>query len=320
MTQAPAQALSVGFLDPVHKSVLFGRDPPQDGGSGGRYHGHGDHKGGQQAEGDRQGHGDQQFSDRAAGKDHGQEYAYRSQGRGDDRARDLFCALDRGPGRRQASASETEDILHNDDGVIDQHAYAQRKAGQGHHVQGQAREIHQDDREQYRQGDTDAYHDGRTEIPQEQGQDDDGQQGADGHALHNIRDDHGDIGTLVHQGRGVQAFVPGLQLTDRPAHVPGYLVGTGRGALVNTEQDGGRTVQSGIGLVRVVNDPDIRHVFQADGAHALDITEQGTRDIFRIIIFISHLEQPGVPRFIVHVAGRHGEVLGVDHGGKGIHR
>ena len=117
----------------------------------------------------------------------------------------------------------------------------------------------------------------------------------------------------------MQAFVPGLQLAEGLSHIPGDLVGTGRGALVNAEQDRGRSVQPGIGFVRVVNDPDVRHIFQADGAYAFNVTEQGTRDIFRIVILISHLEQPGISLPVVHVTGRHGEILGVDHGRKGIH-
>ena len=44
--------------------------------------------------------------------------------------------------------------------------------------------------------------------------------------------------------------------------------------------------------------------------------QQCTADIVHAVVFLAHLQQPRLAAFVLDVTGRHGEVLGVDEGGK----
>ena len=46
--------------------------------------------------------------------------------------------------------------------------------------------------------------------------------------------------------------------------------------------------------------------------------QQCAADILHAVVFLAHLQQPRLTAFVLDVTGRHGEVLGVDQGGKGL--
>ena len=46
--------------------------------------------------------------------------------------------------------------------------------------------------------------------------------------------------------------------------------------------------------------------------------QQCTADILHAFVFLAHLQQPRLASFVLDVTGGHGEVLGVDEGGKGL--
>ena len=111
-----------------------------------------------------------------AHEDHGQEYGNGGQGRGGDGQSDL---LGRVSGRRLlllALLPVPEDVLQHDDGVVHEHADAQREAAEGDHVQRKAAEIHEAEGGQHRNGDGDGHHQNAAEVAQEHQEDEDGEE------------------------------------------------------------------------------------------------------------------------------------------------
>ena len=63
-----------------------------------------------------------------------------------------------------AAAPQTVDVFNDDNRVVDQHADAQRQAGQRQDIEGNAGEIHQHNGKQHAQRHTDGHDDGRAQV------------------------------------------------------------------------------------------------------------------------------------------------------------
>ncbi|SCI20133.1 Uncharacterised protein [uncultured Clostridium sp.] len=269
-------------------------------------------EGGHQAVTDAQGHGHHQAAHNAGREHHRQEHAHRGKGGGHHRHAHLFCALHGSAGRRHAAAAQTVDVLNDDHRVIHQHTNAEGKAGQGHHVQVQPGKVHEHHREQNGQRDADADHEGGLDILQEDGQHDDGQCSAHHHAGEDAVDDDGDVVALIGQHHHVQAVVLFFQLFKCGQAVVGDLACTGSRILIDFEDGCLFAVQAGVAVGGVINDLHIRHIRKAHVAVALHMQQQGTADILHTVVLFADFQQPGLAVLILHVTGRHGEVLGID--------
>ena len=310
--EAPLQTLGVLVLDLVEPLQLLGLGLFQHGGSSRRDNGEGHDKRGHEAVADAEGHGLHQALDDARREDDGQEDADGRQGRRHDRHAHLLCALHGGAGRRDAPAAQTVDVLDDDDGVIHQHTDAQRQAGQRHDVQVHAGEVHQHHSEQDRQRDAEADDEGGLDIPQEEGQHDDGQCRTDDHAAQDALDDDGDIVALVGQNDHMQAVVLGFQLLEGGQAVVRHFAGAGGGALVDLQHGCALAVQAGVAGLGVVDDLNVGHVRQADIPEAVHMEQQSAGDILDAVVFLADLQQPALAAGILDVTGGHREVLGID--------
>jgi hypothetical protein len=100
-----------------------------------------------------------------------------------------------------------EDVLQHDDGVVDEHAHAEREPAQAHDVQRHARSVQQ--RARACHGDRDRQRDGHgvAGVPQEQEEHQERQQPAQQQCLHHVGDGVGDEARLrdghVHRQRRV---------------------------------------------------------------------------------------------------------------------
>jgi len=108
----------------------------------------------------------------------GQEHHDGRQRTGDDRRRDLIGAVHGGLLDRLAGLVNPVNVLEHDDGVVHQHADAQRQATQRHDVQRQVIEVQQGEGRDDGNGNRGGDDDGASNVAQEQQQDDDGQQAA----------------------------------------------------------------------------------------------------------------------------------------------
>ena len=246
MSKAPFKGPAVFCQNPVEQTLLLLPARAQNHACGGGHDGHGCHQGSGQAVSDGHGHRDQQFTHGAGREDHRYKDTDRGECRCDDRIRNLFCALDGRTGRCDAALAQADDVFHDDDGIVHQHADAEREAGQRHDVQREVREIHQNQRKQNRERDADADHDRRTDVPQEQCQNQNRQQCAEQHAGQNILYDQGDVGALVHHRDNVQVLVVRHPLFNRRAAVFRNHAGAGGGTFENGHHDAAVSVQLGV--------------------------------------------------------------------------
>ena len=162
--QAEAQQLFIAVQHLIKQRVpdvllLF-----QHGGACAGHNGQRHNKGRHQAEGDGPGHVAEQLAHHAGGEHQRQKNADRRQGGGYDGPGHLTRALHRRAGGGHAAAPQTVDVFNDDNRVIDQHADAQREAGQRQDIEGNAGEIHQHNGKQHAQRHTDGHDDGRAQV------------------------------------------------------------------------------------------------------------------------------------------------------------
>ena len=315
--KAPAQRIAVVLLNALHDGVWPGLHTAQyRAGRGGDHRQRHDQRG-HQAVGNRQRQRQEHFAHGAGGEDHRQKDAHSGQRGGDDRPAHLPGPLHRRARRGNAAVAHADDILHDDDAVVHQHADAEGQARERHHVEGQVGEIHQHQGKEHRERNADADDDRRPHVPQEERQHQDGQQRAEGHALDDAADDQRNILALVHQFNEVQLRIFREQLFDRLRAAAGHLVRAGGGAFVDAEHDAGAAVEVGIAQLGVVDDGDggdVRHAHRAD---AVDIAQQRLRHVAGAAVFVAHAQQPGPALRVVNIARGHGKVLRIDQLGEG---
>ena len=110
----------------------------------------------------------------------------------------------------------------------------------------------------------------------------------------------------------MQAVVLFFQLFKCGQAVVGDLACTGSRILIDFEDGCLFAVQAGVAVGGVINDLHIRHIRKAHVAVALHMQQQGTADILHTVVLFADFQQPGLAVLILHVTGRHGEVLGID--------
>jgi len=116
----------------------------------------------------------------------------------------------------------------------------------------------------------------------------------------------------------VQTLVLGFQLLESVQTVGRYVTCAGTVVLVNFQHRSLLAVQAGVAVSGVVDDLHVCHIGKAHVAVALHMEQQCTADIVHAVVFLAHLQQPRLAAFVLDVTGGHGEVLGVDEGGKGL--
>ena len=116
----------------------------------------------------------------------------------------------------------------------------------------------------------------------------------------------------------MQTIVLGFQLLESIQTVGRYVTRAGTVVLVNFQHRGLLAVQAGVAVSGVVYDLHVCHIGKAHVAVALHMEQQCTADILHAVVFLAHLQQPRLAAFVLDVTGGHGEVLGVDEGGKGL--
>ena len=116
----------------------------------------------------------------------------------------------------------------------------------------------------------------------------------------------------------MQTLVLGFQLLESVQTVGRYVTCAGTVVLVNFQHRSLLAVQAGVAVGGVVDDLHVCHIGKAHVAVALHMEQQCTADIVHAVVFLAHLQQPRLAAFVLDVTGGHGEVLGVDEGGKGL--
>ena len=116
----------------------------------------------------------------------------------------------------------------------------------------------------------------------------------------------------------MQAIVLGFQLLESLQTVGGNVTCAGAVVLVNFQHRCLLAVQAGVAVGGVVDDFHVCHIGKAHVAVALHMEQQGPADIVHAVVFLAHLQQPRLAAFVLDITGGHGEVLGVDEGGKSL--
>ena len=199
MLEAPSERGPVLIEDDVEFLIFPVPHAPHYGAGCGRDDRQRDEERSGQAEADRQSHRDQKFLDVSVREYHRHENADRRHGRGNDRRADLFCSLHRGSGRVDAQRPQPENILHDDYGVVHEHAYAQGQTRESHDIDRKPGEVHQYQREEHRKRDAYRHDERRPHISQEQSENYDGQYRSYEHAFQQVADYQRDVFSLVYQ-------------------------------------------------------------------------------------------------------------------------
>ena len=116
----------------------------------------------------------------------------------------------------------------------------------------------------------------------------------------------------------MQAVVLGFQLLEGAQAVVRDVAGTGGSVFIDLEHGGLFAVQAGEAVGGVVDDLHVRHIGQAHVAVAVHMQQQGTSNVIHAVVLLADFQQPGLAAGVLHIACRHGEVLGVDQGGQGV--
>ena len=157
--------------------------------------------------GDRESHVNKELTGDALDKNYRQEHRDRCEGRGDDRARNLPCAVHRRLYRRVSQSAQAEDVFDHDNRVVNQHSHADRQARKRDHVQRYRAEIHQNYRENqaYRDGNRDD--DRRLYVAQEEEQNYNRQNRAHEQVLEHASHYYINVVALVVKGGKAQTLV-----------------------------------------------------------------------------------------------------------------
>ena len=107
-----------------------------------------------------------------------QKHRDQGEGGGNHRQANFIGGLHGGLVRRLAHAQMAHDVLHLDDGVVDQDAHHQRQGQQGHHIDRKAQGMHADEGGNHRQGQSHGGDEGGTPVAQKQPDHDHRQDGA----------------------------------------------------------------------------------------------------------------------------------------------
>ena len=110
----------------------------------------------------------------------------------------------------------------------------------------------------------------------------------------------------------MQAVVLGFQLPERFQTVVGNIAGAGGGVFVDLQHGGLLAVQAGVAVGGVVDDFHVCHIRKTHIAVAVHVQQQGTGNILHAAVLLTDLQQPGLSVLVLHIAGRHRKVLGVD--------
>src|SRR5208283_429614 len=206
----------------------------------------GNHRGDE--DGDAQGDGKlaEKPPDDVAHEQQGNQYRNQGNGERDDGEADLLGTLQRGLQRRVSFFDESNDVLDDDDGVIDDEPSGNRERHQRKVVEAEARKIHHPERAHYGEGHSHAG-DGRGgKIAQEQKNDHDdkghGEHEFEFHVLNRSSYRGGAVRQYIHlDGSGEIAFQDGQQLLNAVHD----LNDVGPGLALNVDDDRGSFVHPG---------------------------------------------------------------------------
>ncbi len=110
----------------------------------------------------------------------------------------------------------------------------------------------------------------------------------------------------------MQVGVLSLQFLESFQTAVRNTAGAGSRVSEDLQHDGPLAVQAGVAGVGVIDDFHIGHIGEPDIAEALHMEQQSALNILHAVVFLTDLQQPGLTVFVLHIARRHGEVLGVD--------
>ncbi len=243
---------------------------------------------------------------------HGQKHADGGQRGGEQRAGDLAHALD---ARRQNGqmllVAQAIDVLDSDDGVIHQHAHAQRQTRQGQHVERDAREVHAHEGDDHAEGNGEGDDDRRTIVHQEDQQDQHRQQAAGDQIIQHRVDDDGDVVALIEQVDDAQRAVCARQLGVLGRHALGNVGGGEGGLLFNGQQNAVPAVELGEGVGAVVGDLHRGHVHEAHVLHriAAHMEQLHGLQLVQRRELVAHAHEILVLGHVVDIARGHGHVL-----------
>ena len=306
--QAEAQRPGIAVHHALEPGMTLFTGGFQQGAAEGGHQRKGHQQTGHQRIGNGQAHIGEQLAGDSLGKHDGQEHADGGERGSRDGARHLLGTPHRRLGRRGALAAHSVDIFDDYDRVIHQHTHTQSQTAQGDHVQGYAGEVHEHHRKHQADGNAQRHHQSGLEVLQEDRQHDDRQHAAPRQVGQHAAHRHLDVVALVHQRGDAQTGVFYLQFLNGPVGLLGHLAGGGSGALLDGQYHRAVAVHPGITLGAVVGHGDIRHVLQADIAHAVDVHQQGILHALLIREGIAHSQDVGVVSFL-DIACGHGEVL-----------
>ena len=244
--------------------------------------------------GNRQSHIREQLTCQSFGEYNREEHADGRERRGKNRTCDLACAAHRRFRSRHTLIAQTVDILDDNDGVVNQHADAERQTGQGDHVQRDIGEIHQHDGKQNAHRDAEGNDRRRTHIAQEQKQDDNGEQAAQKQILQDTADNHLNIIALIHQRRDVKIRIALLQILNLLVDQLGDLRGGCRRGFGEGQQDRVVSVDQRIGVLIVIlgGVADGCDIVQPDIADPVQIhrKQQGALELFERVVLFADLQ------------------------------
>ena len=288
----------------------------------GGHHGHRHDQAGQQRKRDGQAQIHKQIVGQSGDEHHGQEHADGGQRGGEQRAGHLAHAVDAGvQDGHVLLVAQSIDVFNGDDGVVHQHADAQRQSRKRQHVERNAREIHAHERRHHAQRNRDGHDDRRPPVHQEQQQHQHRQNAARNQIVQHGIDDDVDVIALIEQVDHRQSALLRHQLGALLSHAVGDVGGGEGGLLLDGQQNAVLAVDLGEGFVGVVGDLHAGHVGQAHLVHGIHADGKQLQPLQFVDGFelVAHAHQIFVVVHVVDIAGGHGQVLRAQQSGHGVH-
>ncbi len=152
-----------------------------------------------EGEGDGEGLIPEDLPRHALHEDEGEEDGDRRERRRDDSADHLPRPHDRGDGVAISALAKSRDRLEHHDRVVDEHADPEGESAEGHHVEGDVEDPHQQEGDGHRDRDREGDDSGREEVAQEEVEDEGGEERAEERARAHVRHRLLDVARLIEQ-------------------------------------------------------------------------------------------------------------------------
>ena len=245
-------------------------------------------------------------------EDHGQEDGDGGERTGDEGAGDFVGTLPGGFLARQSAVVQSHSVFEHHDGVVDEHADAEREAAERHDVQRESAEV--DEREGGDDGERDADGDDEraADVAEEDEEDQDCEEAAGDGGVRHVVDGALDVLGLVGDGDDVEAAGEFLvDLFEFLSDFARYADGVGAGLLVDLDVDAGLAVDADEPRGFLVGVDHLGDVADADRGAVRSDREEEVADLVEVAECADGAEAD-VERAGLLVAGGRGDVCAAE--------